>query len=102
MEEINSSAKEGDADTKYTLLIKTKMIEPGFNVGIMRRPAKIDVVVELSSNGSPENKLAELTIYDIPGADVMGFDYDSGVRISEAYAKLGKALAKYIIKNTAK
>lgn len=102
LEEINTKAKENDAEAKYTILIKTKMIEPGFNVGVMRRPAKIDVVVEISASGSPENKLAELTIYDIPGADVMGYDFDSGERISEAYAKLGKALAKYIIKNTGK
>lgn len=102
LEEVNTKAKEGDASAKYTILIKTKMIEPGFNVGVMRRPAKIDVVVEISASGSPENKLAELTIYDIPGADVMGYDFDSGERISEAYAKLGKALAKYIIKNTVK
>lgn len=102
LEEVNTKAKEGDAGAKYTLLIKTKMIEPGFNVGVVRRSAKIDVVVEISAAGSPENKLAELTVYDVPGADAMGFDYDSGERISEAYAKLGKALAKYIIKNTAK
>ncbi|MDO9254519.1 MAG: hypothetical protein Q7U54_03330 [Bacteroidales bacterium] len=102
LEEVNTKAKEGDADAKYTLLIKTKMIEPGFNVGVVRRPAKIDVEVEISAAGSPENKLAELTIFDVPGADAMGFDFDSGERISEAYAKLGKALAKYIVKNTVK
>lgn len=102
LEEVNTKAKEGDATAQYTLLIKTKMIEPGFNVGVVRRPAKIDVEVEISAAGSPENKLAELTIFDVPGADAMGFDFDSGERISEAYAKLGKALAKYIIKNTVK
>ncbi len=102
LEEVNTKAKEGDATAQYTLLIKTKMIEPGFNVGVVRRSAKIDVEVEISAAGSPENKLAELTIFDVPGADAMGFDFDSGERISEAYAKLGKALAKYIIKNTVK
>jgi hypothetical protein len=102
LEEVNTKAKEGDANAKYTFLIQTKLIEPGFNVGVMRRPAKIDVVVEISATGSPETKLAELTVYDVPGADVMGYDFDSGERISEAYAKLGKALAKYIIKNTSK
>lgn len=102
LEEVNTKAKEGDASAKYTILIKTKMIEPGFNVGVVRKSAKIDVVVEISASGSPENKLAELTVYDVPGAAAMGYDFDSGERISEAYAKLGKALAKYIIKNTAK
>ncbi|MGJ7031130.1 hypothetical protein GGU45_001623 [Niabella hirudinis] len=31
-----------------------------------------------------------------PGRDAMGVDFDTSWRISEAYAKAGKSLSKYI------
>jgi len=76
------------------------MIEPGFNVGVVRRSASINVDIALVETGNPGNSLSEISITKVPGSDVMGFDFDSGWRISEAYAKLGKTLAKYIIKST--
>jgi len=99
LEEIGMVAKEGATDARYTVIIKTIMIEPGFNVGVMRRPARIEVEMIIIETNKPEAKIAEYSVVNIPGADVMGYDFDSGLRISEAYAKLGKEFAKYIIKN---
>jgi hypothetical protein len=36
----------------------------------------------------------------VPGAQAMGFDYDTGTRIAESYAKGGKMLAGFITKST--
>jgi len=99
LEEIGMVAKEGATDARYTVIIKTVMIEPGFNVGVMRRPARIEVEMIIIETNKPEAKIAEYSVVNIPGSDVMGYDFDSGLRISEAYAKLGKEFAKYIIKN---
>jgi hypothetical protein len=39
-----------------------------------------------------------LTIVNAPGQDAMGFDYDTGLRLQEAYAKSGKEIGKLIVK----
>jgi hypothetical protein len=92
------SIKSGkDVDAEVTMNIHTTFIEPGFNVGVMRRPAFINLEVTFTKG---EEELVVLSAFKAPGADAMGFDFDTGYRISEAYAKAGKSLARYILKNT--
>ena len=83
------------AEAKYLMHIHTTFVEPGFNVGITRKPAYINVEVEFSEIGT-EKVLAVITVQNCPGRDAMGFDFDTGYRIEEAYAKLGKSLAGFI------
>lgn len=86
-----------EAASGYTMELHTVFIEPGFNVGVMRRPAFINVTVTFKDASGAS--LAVIDLMNCPGQDAMGFDYDTGWRISEAYAKLGKSLAGYMIKN---
>lgn len=83
-------------DAKHTLVLNTSFIEPGFNVGIMRRPAIIDTEATFVETQNRVNKLAVVSLPQIPGQDAMGWDFDTGQRIGEAYAKTGKELAKFI------
>lgn len=83
-------------DAKYTLVFKTTSIEPGFNIGITRKDAKIDAEVWIVETADKSKKIATLTVDNAPGGTAMGYDFDSGQRISEAYAISGKKLAKYI------
>jgi len=86
------------SDAKYTMMVHTTFIEPGFNVGVTRKPAyiNVDVIFKEASSGK---ELAVLSVQNCPGRDAMGFDYDTGYRIEEAYAKLGKSVAAFINKN---
>ena len=89
-----------DADgAKYTLIVKTTFTEPGFNVGVMKRPSAINVEYIFVETGT-ENVIAKFTQEGIPGSQAAGFDYDTSTRISESYAKAGKMLAAYIYKKT--
>ena len=45
-----------------------------------------------------DNVEAKMTIKKVPGQGGFGADFDSGYRLQESYAKLGKTLAKYIDK----
>lgn len=99
---LKMEAEEGAVDAKYSLIITTTMIEPGFNVGVTRKPASINMLIELVETSNPDKILSKTTVLKVPGKDAFGMDYDSGVRISEAYAKLGKELGKYIAKNIKK
>ncbi len=85
-------------DAEYTLVLNTLFTEPGFNVGVMRKPAYVNLEAVFVKTGAPQEAIAVVKIDKAPGRDVMGFDYDAGYRIQEAYAKAGKELAQYINK----
>lgn len=91
------SAFRSATDAKYEVNIHTIFTEPGFNVGVMRKPAYIDAIVTFKDRASGE-EIAVLKVDNVPGMDAMGYDFDTGVRIEESYAKLGKALANFIAK----
>lgn len=82
---------------KYKLIIKTVYTEPGFNVGVMKKPAAVNFVfvfVEIESG----KEVATYSLDNVPGSQAMGHDYDVGSRIAESYAKGGKMLGSYIAK----
>lgn len=83
----------------YTLIVKTTFIEPGFNVGVMRRSAAVAFEYIFVESGDESKVMAKLKQPDVPGAQFGGYDYDTGARISESYAKGAKMLAAYILKN---
>ena len=83
-------------DAKYTIIFKTLSMEPGFNVGVMRKNAEIDAEVWIVETDNPDKKVCTLTINNVPGGTAFGYDFDTGLRISEAYANAGKKLGKYL------
>ena len=82
----------------YKMIVKTTFIEPGFNVGIMRKSALINLVIDFVATDNPTTILATFTIDKSPGGTPFGYDYDSGIRVGEAYAKASKYFAKYLLK----
>jgi len=83
----------------YTLVVKVTYIEPGYNVGVSRKPASASFEFDLVSNALPNDPLVSLYVNQVPGADAMGYDFDSDKRIGESFAKAGKMLGGYIIKS---
>lgn len=89
-----TSAAEG---AKYVVKVNTNFTEPGFNVGVVRRNASVDVVctvVEIATG----NKVAVVKVRDASANSFWGTDFDSGYRLQESYAKAGRELAKFLIK----
>lgn len=95
-------ASKDNSKAQYTINIRTDYVEPGYNVGISRRPAFINITYNIVETSNPSNVTAKIVMVNILGQDVMGFDYDAGFRLSEAYAKAGKELAKFLNKNAYK
>lgn len=81
---------------KYTLIFKTTFIEPGFNVGVWRKNASMDGEVWIVETASPDKAVAKVSVEKAQGRVFGGYDFDTGVRIAEAYADAGKALGKFI------
>lgn len=92
-------AGRNNENAKYSLIVRTKFIEPGFNVGVASRPAGVSYEYVFVDKNDETKVLARLTQEKVPGAQAMGMDYDTGTRISESYAKGGKMLAAFIVKN---
>lgn len=84
-------------NAKYRMLVRTTHTEPGFNVGVMKRPAHINIEVDITEVGS-DKAIGTFSIKKIPGTDGMGFDFDVGKRLQESYAKGGKTLGKHFKK----
>jgi hypothetical protein len=98
-----SSIIIGDfADAKYTMKVRTTFTEPGFNVYVTRKNASINIEVTIYETGNPEKPICKIQGLKFPGRTFGGYDYDTGTRISEAYAKAGKDLAGFIAKNMKK
>ncbi|MGO4293719.1 hypothetical protein [Chitinophaga sp. RAB17] len=92
----NGDLKAGKfPNAKYTMIFHTTFIEPGFNVGVARKNSYIDAEATIVETVDRSKVVAKISIEDAPGR-MMGFDYDTGMRIMESYAVAGKKLAKFI------
>jgi hypothetical protein len=90
------------AEAKFTLVLKTTNLEPGWNVAVMRRPAEVSTEATFYATKDRTTALAVITILKAPGQDGMGYDFDTGFRLQEGYAKTGKELGKFLIKKALK
>ena len=90
---------QGNDAASYTLIVKTTFIEPGFNVGVMKKPAAVSFEYIFVDKKDPSKELAKLTHRLVPGSQFGGNDYDAGTRIAESYAKGGKMLAATMAKS---
>jgi len=99
LEDKGLMAVGGKSGAKYTLIVKTKFVEPGFNVGVMRKNAAVDFEIDVVESANKSNKVAQIDMAKVPGGQFGGYDFDAGARIAESYAKAGKSLAAFINKS---
>jgi len=95
-EMFHASVKHDTA--RFKLVIHTVMIDPGYYQQVVRQPAFIDVYATLYDKRKPGKTIAKLHVWDVTGVSFGGADFDTGIRITEAYAKLGKELGEWIVK----
>ena len=82
----------------YMMIFHTTRTEPGWNVGVARVPARIDGEVIIVETANPDKVIARITVTKAPGRDAWGLDFDTGLRLQEAYAKSGKEVGQLIAK----
>ncbi|MCX7768621.1 MAG: hypothetical protein N2110_06330 [Flavobacteriales bacterium] len=87
---LKISRKEGEAD----MVVHTTFTEPGYNVGVSRMPASINLIITFKQG---DKELAKISLTGVPGQTFGGYDFDTGLRIQEAYAKAGKELAQFLV-----
>ena len=93
----NGMSISKDAESEYRMVVKTVFTEPGFNVGVTRRPAMCNYIIEIYK-GTDTSPVAVVSIDRVPGSQFGGYDFDTGIRIAECYALCGKDFAKFLSK----
>ncbi len=91
-----------DPGAKYTMIVHTTFTEIGYNIGISSMPAYINFEVNIVETANHNTVVATITIIKAPGRSAFGMDFDTGLRLQEAYAKAGKELGQFLIKNISK
>jgi len=82
---------------EYEMMVHTLFTEPGYNVGVARQNAYINVEITFKKIADGE-EVAVMSVDNCPGTGAMGYDFDTAFRIGESYAKLGKSLAGLVLK----
>ncbi|MDD2503930.1 MAG: hypothetical protein PHG58_08810 [Clostridia bacterium] len=81
----------------YEISVNADFIEPGFNVGVARRNASVNLTCRFV-NKSDGNEVAVVTIVDASANNFGGGDFEVGFRVQESFAKAGREFAKFLIK----
>ena len=97
-EDINLKIHPSYDDAKYTMIVKTTFIEPGYNVYVSRKPASINLIISFIETKNPGKVLGSIIVENSEGTSFGFSDYDTGERIKEAYAKAGKEVGKFLVK----
>jgi len=95
----NLSFQEDLNSAKYTLIVEATWIFPGWDAMVMKQPAKVSTTLKFVETANRSNVVLEISTENAPG-DQYGNNFSNESRIGEGFAKTGKSLAGYIIKNT--
>jgi len=90
------SSMQMSASSKYTLIFKTTMTEPGFNIVVHQEPAQIDGLVWIVETANKSHVIAKLSLVKADGRGYWGSEYDTGERLTEAYEAAGRGLGYFI------
>lgn len=99
-EKVSGNRKNTSA--KYTVIVHTTRIEPGFNAAVMKQAAFCDYEISIVETANPSNVLSKGVLMNQAGSQMMGYDFDVSSRVQESYAKAGKTLGKTIGKAVGK
>jgi hypothetical protein len=95
----NLTLGQNKTGAQYTLIVHTTMIEPGYNVGVMKQPAFCDYELSIVETADHSKVKLQWNLANVVGSNMTGFDYDPAARIVECFAKSGKMIGKDISKS---
>lgn len=91
------SLKQG-VSSDITLIVHVIFIEPGYNIGISKKPSYVSYEFEFVKTADRSKKIAVLALSNVIGEQAMGIDFDTETRVGESFAKGGKILGGFIHK----
>ena len=95
-EKTGISFQEDLNSAKYTLIVEAVWIYPGWDVAMMKQPAKVTTRIKLVETANKDNVLGEIFSENAPG-DQWGSNFSNESRIGEGFAKTAKTLVAKVI-----
>ncbi|MEI7983021.1 MAG: hypothetical protein WCI71_15325 [Bacteroidota bacterium] len=107
LEKSGLVAKENAPDAKYTLIVKTVFIDAGFNVGISKKDAHINLLLDVVETAAPSKITASVDMKNIYKksswtVDGVSFDFAVGQRLQGCYEQAGISFGKFLAKGISK
>ena len=90
------SSLQMTAAAKYTLIFKTTMTEPGFNMMAFQQPSEIDGQAWLVETANKSHVIAKMSVVKADGRGYWGSEFDTGERLTEAYEAAGRGLGYFV------
>lgn len=87
--------KQNDTDAKYTLIVASTWLYPGYNVGVMKHASKLNTDLKIVPTNDKSKVLVDISAKEAPGEMFQG-TFSNEDRIGESYAKTAKTLSKMI------
>ncbi|GAA4775216.1 MULTISPECIES: hypothetical protein [Flavobacterium] len=98
-EKTGISFQEGLNSAKYTVIVEAVWVYPGWDVAMMKQPAKVTTRIKLVETANKGNVLGEVFSENAPG-DQWGSNFSNESRIGEGFAKTAKTfVAKFVAKD---
>ena len=94
--------KQNATDAKYTLIVRTIFTEPGYNIGVSRQNAYVNMIVDLVETANPGTVLGTVELKNVQSVYMGGYDFDTGSRIQSCYDRAGDWLGNFLLKNALK
>lgn len=86
-----------DADSKYTLIVETIWVYPGWFAVVMNKPSRVTTRLKFVENVNPGNVLLIVNSRTAIGDNFIGVANNND-RIAESYAKTGQSIGRMIRK----
>lgn len=89
-----STVKVDDADAKYTIIMRTRRTEGGWNLGIINQAGQVEGEFIVVETADTHKVVAKLRFLASAGPSTGG-DFEMFSRIQNAYQAAGKVLGEY-------
>jgi len=96
---LKLQAVTDDETAKYTMIVNTDLIDPGFSGKGIARETFINLTVNIVESANPEDILASILVEKVVGVGETTVEMkDQQARITNAYGNAGLRLAKLLVR----
>ena len=92
--------KLNDKNATYTILLKTKRTEGGWNLGVASHSGEIDGELWIVESANHDKVIAKIAFFNIEGDNYLGGDFEMTWRINSAYKRAGTVLGYFVKKKS--
>jgi len=99
--------KENVSDARYTLLVKTFFVDPGWNIGVSKKEAFISLSIDIVETVDHSKVVASVEMKNVlkkvqVSSGDMTFDFAVGQRLQACYEQAGTSFGKFLSKGISK